>query len=493
VRLKTYGLQSFLKSRGLTAQFSSEFMLLSALMSLRAGWRASSVLLLVLALPSLRAQAPEVAGTMPEDYLPGLKTILVTALKQAPQTIAKEIELTQATARLAVANAPRLPSVGGYLNYASNETATTTNTNNRTRDNGGFYNFGVTQALFHWGALKNESEKARIGVLIAQKSYNEAYRALAVTLRRSYLELIVKKSQLVQLRFERDLVGTELALAKLKLQDGLLAEGDIAGRTLNFEDVNLRVDRVEVEFSILRRAFGRLAGMPDPTEAAIPDEVPKPTYAAAAATALLNGLVREGARGTFQAQVSELRVREADLNYRIARVRLLPKFKAGANYSLENTTNASATSVTQQGVSRQTFSVGADWTIFDGFATRGAKLDALANKRLRERDLQMATEASIDGAQALADQLRLDARTMDQADLRLALAAAQVRKFEEEATLGNLSQNSVDGAVNGVKETAVASAAARASYFARWSEFVSLTSVDPVLNQLPARHDREKR
>jgi hypothetical protein len=68
-----------------------------------------------------------------------------------------------------------------------------------------------------------------------------------------------------------------------------------------------------------------------------------------------------------------------------------------------------------------------------------------------------------------------------------------VRKFEEEATLGNLSQNSVDGAVNGVKQTAIASAAARASYFARWSEFVSLTSVDPVLNQLPARHDREKR
>jgi outer membrane protein TolC len=341
--------------------------------------------------------------------------------------------------------------------------------------------------------LKNESEKARIGVLIAQKSYNEAYRALAVTLRRSYLELIVKKSQLVQMRFDRDLVAAELELARAKLRDGLLSEGDIAGRVLNFEDVSLRVDRVEVEFAALRRAFGRLAGMVDPTEAAIPHEVPKPTYAATATTALLNALVRDGARGTFAAQVSELRVREADLNYRIARVRLLPKFKAGANYSLENTTNASATSVTQQGVSRQTFSVGADWTIFDGFATRGVKLDALATKRMRERDLQMATEAAIDAAQGLADQLRLDARAMDQADLRSALAAAQVGKFEAEEKLGNLSKNSVSGAVNAQKQSAVGAAAARASFLSRWSEFVSLTTVDPVLNQIPARHDREKR
>eukprot|EP01035_Chromulina_nebulosa_P048997 gene48997-66518_t len=91
---------------------------------------------------------------------------------------------------------------------------------------------------------------------------------------------------------------------------------------------------------------------------------------------------------------------------------------------------------------------------------------------MRERDLQMATEAALDAAQALADQLRLDARTMDQADLRLALASAQVRKFEEEASLGNLSKNSVDGAVNGVKQSAYGAAAARASFLARWSDLI---------------------
>ncbi len=468
-------------------------MLLSVLMSLRPGRRALSILVSLLALSSLRAQAPEVVGTMPEDYLPALKAVLTAALKQAPQTIAKEIELSQAAARIYVADAPRLPSFGGYANYASNETATTANTSNRTRDNGGFYNFGLSQALFHWGALKNESEKARIGVLIAQKSYQEAYRTLAVTLRRSYLELVVKKAQIAQARFERGLLIADLTLAEDKMKDGLVAGGEVAGRKLNLEEVSFRLEKAEVEFAAMRRAFGRLSGTPEPTENSIPDEVPKPVYSATVASSLLNTFARDGVRETFQAKVSQLRVQEADLNYKIARVRLLPKFKAGANYSLENTTNASATSVTQQGVSRQTLTIGADWAIFDGFATRGYKLDALATKRLRERDLQSATEAALDAVQSLADQLRLDARAVEMAELRLALAAAQLAKYEDEFKLGNVAQTAVDGLANAVKQSAINAAAARASYLSRWSEFVSLTTVDPVLNQLPARHDREKR
>lgn len=468
-------------------------MLLSVLMSLRPGRCALGILVSLLALSSLRAQAPEVAGTMPEDHLPALRTILVAALKQSPQTIAKEIELSQAAARIYVADSPRLPSIGGYVNYASNSTATSSNASNRTRDNGGFYNFGVSQALFHWGALKNESEKARIGVLIAQKSYQEAYRALAVTLRRSYLELMVKKAQIAQARFERELLLADLALAEDKMKDGLVAGGDVAGRKLNLEEVSFRLDKAEVEFASLRRTFARLSGTPELTENALPSAMPKPAYSAATAAAMMNTFAREGVRETFQAKVSQLRVQEADLNYRIARVRLLPKFKAGANYSLENTTNASATSVTQQGVSRQTITLGADWSIFDGFATRGVKLDALASKRMRERELQNATDAALDGVQSLAEQLRLDARAVEMAELRQALAAAQLGKYEEEFKLGNVSQTTVDGAINAVKQSAVNTAAARASYFSRWSEFVSLTTVDPVLNQLPARHDREKR
>ena len=462
-------------------------------MSQRLGRCALPVLMCLLVLVSARAQVSEIAGTLPEDYLPELKGILANALKQSPQTIMKEIELARVTARVYGANAPRLPNASGYLNFASNETATTSNASSRTRDNGVFYNFGVSQAIFHWGALKNEADKARIGVLMAQKSYDEAYRLLAVALRRSYLELIVKKAQLTQMRYVRDLTKADVKLAEEKLASGTVSEGEVAGKKLNLEDYSLQTARVEVELSGLRRAFGRLAGVPEPVETAIPDALVGPKFSAANTAALLDKLVRDGAKSTFQAQVGQLKVQEADLNYRIARVRLLPKFKAGLNFSLENTTNASANSVTQQGVSRQTFSVGADWAIFDGLATRGAKLEAMANKRASERELQLATEAVIDAAQGLVQQLELDARAMDMADIRRTLAAGLVQNYKEELGRGNIAQNAVDSATASLKAADAANYAARAAYLSRWTEFVSLVAIDPVLNNLPARHDSAKR
>src|SRR2546430_16807756 len=85
-RLKTYGLQSLWKSRGLAVLLHASFMLLSGLRSMRvgafllvAGWGAS---------PSA-AQPPAIAGTMPEDALPGLQAILRAAWTQSPQATEK--------------------------------------------------------------------------------------------------------------------------------------------------------------------------------------------------------------------------------------------------------------------------------------------------------------------------------------------------------------------------------------------------------------------
>jgi len=468
-------------------------MLSLVLMSLRRLRRAMPLLAVFCALTTVGMLRAEVAGTFPEDYLPGLKAILETALKQSPQVIAKQIELEQTAARVFGADSRRLPGVSGNLSFASNETAISSNNNTRTRDNGVFYNFGVGQSLYHWGALKNESDKARIGVLIAQKSYDEAMRALAVTLRRSYLELIVKKSLLLQMRYARDLLVAELALAEEKRKNGTLAEGDIAGRKLNLGESTYQIKKNEIEFAASRRSFARLAGMNDLAEAAIPSEVPKPRHDPAAASALLATIVRDGGRQTFQAQVSELKVRESELNYRIARVGLLPKFNASLGFSLENTTNASATSVSQQGVARQTIAVAANWNIFDGFATKGAKLEALATKRAYERQLQTVSDAALDAAQSLAQQLELDAEFMEMSDLRMGLASAQVGKFKEELAIGNIPQTAVDNVISSLKVSEFYAANARATFLAHWSEFASLVGADPVLNKIPARHDREKR
>ena len=462
-------------------------------MSLRFRRHASPLGVFFLALPLACAQSLDVAGTLPEAYLPGLKTILQNALRQSPQIILKEIEIEQSVARTTVVNAQRLPGLGGHLDYAGNQTAISGNTQTYDRNSGFFYSLGLNQALFHWGALKNQTNIAKIGVLIAEKSHAEAYRALAVSLRRGYLDLVVKKMVLRNGRLALDRLKADLDLTKEKFLRGEIAEGEVGGLQLNFDDVALQLARAETEFANTRLTFAHLVGMKDLSEAELPSAIPKPAYPAAMASALLAGLLRDGGKGTFMAQVSALHVQEAELSYRIARVRLLPKFNATAGYSLQNTTNATQSFVSQTGVATQSVGVTAQWNMFDGFATRGEKQGAMASKRFYERQLQSNAEAALDQAQMLQRELDLDVRMMASSEQRRGLAELGAKRIKEEVELGTAPESAINLATAEVYARETNEAAARAALLARWSEFVSLAGVDPVLNNIPARYVREKR
>jgi outer membrane protein TolC len=243
----------------------------------------------------------------------------------------------------------------------------------------------------------------------------------------------------------------------------------------------------------LRRTFARLVGRADFSEDEIPTDIPKPTYSAETVGRMLAALLRDGAKSTFAAQVAQLRIQEADLNYRIAKVRLLPKFNAGADYSVRNNTTASTTSVSQEGIVQQSVAVSGNWNIFDGFATKGAKLEALATKRLHERELQIAVETTLDSAQKLERDLALDAREMAQTDVRSTLAAAAVGRVKDEIKLGNLRPTALEEANVNLYTAEFNNANARAQFLWHWSEFVSLAATDPVVNNLPSHYGREKR
>ena len=462
-------------------------------MSLRPGRAASPALAFFFALPLAFAQPPEVAGTLPEDYLPGLKTILQNAVRQSPQVILKEIEIAQSAAKVTVVNAQRLPGLGGQLNYASNQTAVSGNTNTQDRNNGFFYSVGLNQALFHWGALKNQVDIAKIGVLIAEKNHAEAYRALAMILRRSYLDLVAKKMLLRHGRFALERLKADLEATREKFRKGEIPEANVGGLQLNYDDAALRLARSETQFTNDRLTVAHLVGMKDLPEAELPAAIPKPAYSAATTASLLAGLLRDGGRETFAAQVAALHVREAQLNYNTARVRLLPKFNASAGYSLQNTTNATQSSVSQTGVASQNVGVNAQWNIFDGFATRGEKQGALASKRFYERQLQTAAETALDQAQALQRELELDVRTMAMSEQRRGLAEFGAKRVKEEVDLGVAPESSNGEATANIYLSEATEGAARAALLARWSEFVSLAGVDPVLNNIPARYVREKR
>lgn len=436
---------------------------------------------------------PDIAGTMPEDLLPGLRTVLETAFQRSPQLIGAEFEHVLAEIRIQSTDAARLPGVSGNLNYANNQTAISSNTSSQTRDNGLFYSLGVTQPLFHWRALKNQSDSARVNLLIARKSYDLAARELGVVLRRAYLALVVEKARVravaESLRLQRD----EVAVMGEKKERGTVSSAAFEGEKLRLREIQYEYDRAAAEAEANRRRFARLAGLAQLPDEAIPEEIPAPVYTPDLAAALAAAVMRDNARSTLEYEIYELRVRDALLRHAIEKVRLYPKFFASAGYSLENSTNVNNNVVSQQGIQRQTISVYAQWSIFDGFATKAAVREALATKRLQERRLAVETEALLQNVQILERALKLDAEQLALAEIRRSLAVENARVTAREVEFGNLAKGEVARAQAGVLQATARHQEVRASLLSRWSEFVALAGADPTLRNPSVRHAPEKK
>jgi outer membrane protein TolC len=460
-------------------------------------WRGAGYTLVIWALllpvAARSAEAPNIAGTLPEDYFPVLKPILLAARQRSPQAMAAEIEIALNEARVYAANAPRLPQINAIVTAAGNQTAISGANSSQSRSQGLFYNVTLNQALFHWGALKNQSEIAAINILIAERSYDEAYRLLALNLRQLFLALIVKKAALAQARPALGLAESNLALEREKLGRGMVARNQVSLRELSIREARLHVARLESDFAGDRRRFARVAGIGELAEEEIPSEIPKPAYSPGLASNILAALMSDGAKGIFEAQIADLRIREAGLRYDIEKVRLRPKFYASAGTSLENATTATPDAVTLQGYTRQTVSVNAQWYIFDGLATRGAKMEVLTMKRRQARRLEVVTEEALEHAQQLERQLAIDAEALEISEIRHGIAAEELRRASLEFDLGNLPKTSLAGAESTVRMTEAGLAAARAVFLSRWSELVSLAGIEPVLNNPPVSHGREPR
>lgn len=438
------------------------------------------------------AAADGVAGTLPEDQLPALLPILEQALKQSPQLIAAEFDRILAEIRVTSADAARLPGVGGNLNLATNQTAVSSNTSSQTRDSGFFYNISVNQPLFHWGALQNQSQSARLNRLVAERSLDRAARDVAVLVRKAYLALIVEKARLRAARDALQVLREDLAVTAEKRERGLIAAAALEGDRLREREVKLEVGRLESEFEANRKRFVRLAGLPSSlAEADVPDNIPAPRFSSDVAGMLAATVLRDNARSTLEYEINNLRIRDAQLRISSEKVRLYPKFFAGAGLSLENSTNVNGNTVSQQGIQRRTVNVYAQWNIFDGFATRAAIREAQASKRTQERLQQAEIEGLLQNIQILERMLRDDAEQVELTGIRHGLAIEARKAAEREAGFGNVPKAELARAGTAILQAESRSLEARAQFLGRWGEFVALTAGDPLLSKPTSRHASE--
>jgi outer membrane protein TolC len=434
------------------------------------------------------AQTSSDLPPLPEDLMPVLRPMLVTALGQSPQMIAQNINIATAEAIRIQDVSGMLPSMSGIAYYSTNKTAVAQQTSISSTASGLFYSLSLNQPIFYWGALKARADSGKIGIYIAEHQYADAYRLLVVSLRTQFLALVTKKITLRNADYALKQAEETLATVEARFKTGRASTEDMTEPRLAVDEARLARDQAVEDLENSKRLFLLMVGKADLDLDGVPEAVPQPVYAPEVVARLLQDFVQAGAEQTYSTQVWRDYIKSANLDYRIARVNLLPKILFSATMSQTNVTNASMNYVSQVGISNTGWEIMANWTIFDGLATRGAKLSALDRKRSYERTLRTNTDQTIAQVRNLEKLLGFAWRSLEISQSRRDLSETAFKRLEENLKLGSASQTMVNAAQLRFYTSEFTLAYARSGYLNYWSQFVSTLCVDPVLNLMPASY-----
>lgn len=434
-------------------------------------------------------------AALPEDLLPELKTLLDSAVKQSPTMLARNLDIAQAEANYIMDRAPLLPSVSGSGSYAKSETRLDTPGSFPTKSDSFSYGLSASQPVFQWGALKYQRDISKLQVGISTKQYAEVYRTLAVNIRAQYLALIQKKIALRNTRFAQHMAESNLAIQEARLRDGRISSGDIINPRLAVDEARIYSDRAEADYEQSRRLLAMTCGVGEITDEMVPASIPKPVYAPQTLGAYFDSFRADGFENTLMAGVYKDTIRQGELRYRVARARLLPKFNLSASYNYGNQSNlandgSGKLTIVQSATTTTYYGIYGYWTIFDGLATRGAKLSALAAKRLAEQNLEAYKKNLSEQVRGMEKQIGFSGRLMDLTEIRLALAQDGVKKTASDVKNGVSPQSTLDAFTQMANKAEYDSIVARADFLSRWSEYVSTLGVDPALQNLPSRYFR---
>lgn len=440
---------------------------------------------------ALPAQGPMPAA-MPEDLLPELKHLLDVGMRESPSMLVANLDLASAEGQRIVNRSALFPIVSANGQYAYTETAVSSNTSSRSKTNGPLYGISFYQPLFQWGTLKAQADIGKLQVHISEKSYVEAYRLLALSIRSQYLTLIQKKLKLRNQRFGVRVAESTLSVQEARLRDGRISAGDIVGFRLGVDEARIFADQALEDYDSTRKTLARIVGLDDIPDESIPLEVPKPTFAPETIGSYFEEMKRVGVENSVMLATFEDQIKASKLNYKIAKYRLFPKFNITGSFGQSNQTQVDTITrkPTLTAITTTQIGVGANWTIFDGLATRGAKMSALAARRLAEFKLKQFKESVSDTARQLERQISYSGRLMDLTQTRKELTAAAIEKVGNDVRSGVSSQNTLDIVTQNANNAELTAMGARADFLVKWSNYVSVLGVDPILKNLPSSNLR---
>jgi outer membrane protein TolC len=439
------------------------------------------------------AQQTGVTGTLPEELMPGLRPMIENGLKQAPDMISRDINISISEAqRLAYGYGPMLPSLSGNAQYGEYQTAIANNPQATSHTQGSFYELDFNQPVFRWGALRNQLQMQRIAVLLSEKDFELGYLGFANAVRRQYTGLIIQKMALRNSRLNLKIKQKAMDLANVQVKAGTIPQAIVNSTQLDLDSTQLGYDRDVQSYDFARRALARVVGLKDIPDDSIPEGIPLPKYSAATSAALVSELLQSGAQNTIQVQQGRLQLAQSELQYKNARLGLMPNFSAHATLQEWNQNNVQNGSVTQTALTSEQYYLRVDWNIFDGFQTHGHKREALLHRRQAERQLDQTTDQIMTDAQNSRRGVDLAWRQLQITERQFSLSNYSNLQQQTEFKLGNVSQDDADRSQYVYNASEIDDASTRNGFLTSWCDFLSVVDADPVMKQLPASYARAK-
>jgi len=420
--------------------------------------------------------------TLPEDVMPQLRPLLEQAMRQSPRVIEQNLNLVQGEADWYMARAASLPYASGFAQYQLQREvrADAIYQDGKLRDSSStndkyYYTMTVSQAVWQWGALEASRKIAKIDRELAAINYAEAYRALAVEIRASYLNLILAKTNVRNSGHVLRMAKENLARQQARYSANQITYGQIMQDQLQLDDASLAERRACADFDFALGAFRALVGDSQFPEASIPDGIADAPQAPSIAEVVASSLVED----SDVIHGAEKTVARAKLGLIGPRFNLYPKLSAIAGFSRDeinrdiNLYNKYQT---------DTWYVGAqiNWTIFDGFSTKGQKLAAYTRLRRAEMRLADLRTTMARGLERERLNVSFTWEAYQNAKMRLRMAREQVDYMIDQLKRGEASQTQVDGAQSAMNTQLLNTQGALAAHFSANAQYLSSRGLDPL-------------
>ena len=419
---------------------------------------------------------------LPEDVFPQLKPIMDAAVTRSPRMILRSLDVEVAEGDWIQAKAGLMPSLSSYY-QASKAKDVREDVSGTLATDKVYYNLTLSQPLFHWRERRNN---ARIGELrrhIAEGRHTEAFRVLALEIRSTYLQLILMKIRVANARNEQRLAEDALRLAEEKLAQKVTSEGEIFQTQIAHEKARLAAEYADLDFLRLKQVLASLTGQPVLADNLIPDEIAGLPSSLEGVSRLLASFLSMDEPDIPQMMILRREVEAGNLTYANQRKRLLPKlnFVAGVSQDEQSfTTNVGL----KYGVQSRFAGLTVTWSIFDGHATRGAVMAALARKRQAEVGYQEFKDTIDQEVQRSSKKEELAFRQMQISNRMLVSANDFLVYREGDFKRGQASETDIASAQANYRNMVAAAAESRYEYLMRLAEFVSLVGAAPATANL---------